>query len=255
MTKRKALSKTKALATRRKMIGSTTAVFKPKTDGKPRDVLLGQLMETHLVDTESSLSFADILSSLGMNDRNTKWRNAWKDLRAETMTEQAQGGPFFTSGFRLTAQGVEEASTEELKELMEKNKAANETKKPHTNTELHDIIKSKLMNKRGEQIFDLLVENRKQQESCATGMTRKELSKALGISDTGAYFSYALQQLKDLGYAENKSSEKGKGKKVCLTDKAFVDGEDGGGSDMAQNVETFITEEKEEEKKTEFDSE
>ena len=73
------------------------------------------------------------------------------------------------------------------------------------------------MNSRGEQIFDLLLKNR--------ALTRKELARALGISDTGAYFSYALQQLKDLGYAENIRGE-GKGNKVSLTDKAFVSSRD-----------------------------
>jgi len=54
------------------------------------------------------------------------------------------------------------------------------------------------------------------------GLSRKELAKLLGISDTGAYFSYALQQLKDLGYAENVKKQNEKGSVVRLTDKAFL---------------------------------
>lgn len=227
-TKRKAMSKTKAQANRRKT-AKDTATFKAKTEGKPRDVLLGQLMEQYLMtlneenaaDDAGSISFADILGALGMNDRNTKWRNVWKDLHASKLTEQLeQGASIFTSGFRLTPAGREEASTEELKEIMAKSSTITAKNKPKTNEELHTFIKSKLMNQRGEQILDLLVDDHEKE---GEGMSRKELSKALGISDTGAYFSYALQQLKDLGYAENvRSGQKGKGTKVCLTGKAFV---------------------------------
>ena len=250
-TKRKAMSKTKALANRRKTAAGT-ATFKAKTEGKPRDVLLGQLMEQYLMtlneenpgEDASSISFADILSALGMNDRNTGWRNVWKDLHASKLTEQLEpGASIFTSGFRLTPAGREEASTEELKTIMAKSSTITAKNKPKTNEELHTLIKGKLMNERGEQILDLLVADH---EKKGEGMSRKELSKALGISDTGAYFSYALQQLKDLGYAENvRSGEKGKGTKVCLTDKAFVtmDGKCGDKSGSATKKEEIIVEE------------
>lgn len=203
----KPASKTKLLATRRKVGGP---VFKAKTEGKPADVLLGQMMEQYLGDNESAPSYASIMSSLGMNDRNTPWRKAWKDMSTQGLTEQVGSGGFFTSGFHLTEKGRDEASTDELKELMSKTTASF---KPTTDDELHTHIKSKLMNKRGEEIFDLLLKN--------GPMSRKELAKSLGIRDTGAYFSYALQQLKDLGYAENIKGDDGK-TKVQLTDKSFV---------------------------------
>ena len=203
----KTISKTKLLATRRKVAGPA---FKAKTDGKPAEVLLGQLMQQYLVDDSSAPSYASIMSGLGMNDRNTPWRKAWKDMSTQGLTEQHETGGFFTSGFRLTKDGIEAASTDELKELMAKTDVASN---PKTDEELHEQIKSKLMNKRGDQIFDLLLKHGK--------MTRKELAKALGISTTGAYFSYALQQLKDLGYAENVKGE-GRSCNVRLTDKSFV---------------------------------
>ena len=204
----KPASKTKLLATRRKVGGGP--VFKAKTEGKPADVLLGQMMEQYLTDNESAPSYASIMSFLGMNDRNTPWRKAWKEMSSQGLTEQVESGGFFTSGFHLTELGRDEASTEELKELMSKTAAT--SFQPTTDEELHTHIKSKLMNKRGEEIFDLLLKN--------GPMSRKELSQSLGISDTGAYFSYALQQLKDLGYAEN-IKDGGRKTKVTLTDKSF----------------------------------
>ena len=222
MVKRKAISKTKALAMRRKT-GSAAVAFKVKSINdsgcKSRDVLLSHLMEQYLLNNSSddeqrgveSLSFGEIMSRLNMNDHNTGWRNAWKDLQKSGFTEQLESGGFFTTPFRLTQQGRDEASTEEMKEVLAKKPKTNF----QTNQELHEHIKGKLMNKRGEEIFDLLLQDH---EKNGDGMNRKELAKALGISDTGAYFSYALQQLKDLGYAE--------GKKTRLTEKAFVKGKD-----------------------------
>jgi len=162
MVKRKAsraISKTKARAMRSKT-GSGALAFKAKTEGTPRDVLLGQLMEQYLLNNDDdeadersnneteSLSFADILSRLGMNDRNTKWRNAWKDLHTNGLTEKLEpDASFFTSRFYLTKRGRKEASTDELKEVMAKSKAKT-NKTFESNDDLHDYIKCKLMNQR-----------------------------------------------------------------------------------------------------------
>jgi predicted ArsR family transcriptional regulator len=206
MVKRKAsavISKTKAKATTRK-----PAVVKVRTGSDtPGQVLLAKLMEQHMMENDS-VSFADIMKGLGMNDRNTGWRNAWKDLVTQGYIESSSsdGGGFFTSGFQLTKTGIELGATDEYKQVV--------SSMPQTNNELHEKIKGKLMNKRGEEIFDLLVKQ--------GPMSRMELSGALGISDRGAYFSYALQQLKDLAYVEVDPTAKGKDKKVRLTDKAFI---------------------------------
>ena len=202
----KVVSKTKLLATRRK---TATPAFKAKTNGKPGEVLLGQLMQQYLVDKESAPSYASIMSGLGMNDRNTPWRKAWKDMLEKGLIEQQESsGGVFTTGVQLTEQGIDEASTDELKEVMSKTESAKAT----TNEELHERIKAKLMNERGKQIFDLLLKYE--------AMSRHELAHCLGISDTGAYFSYALQELKDLGYAED--VREGRSKRACLTEKSFV---------------------------------
>jgi len=207
MVKRKAstaISKTKARAITRKTVVASAG----KGSGPPKQVLLAKLMEQHIMENYS-VSFADIMTDLGMNDHNTTWRERWKDLEEEGYTKPsaAKGGPVFTSGYQLTPKGIELAATDEYKQAL--------VNKPKTNDELHERIKGKLMNKRGGEIFDLLLER--------GPLTRNELSGILGISDRGAYFSYALQQLKDLGYAEDDPNKvKGMKKKVRLTDKAFL---------------------------------
>jgi hypothetical protein len=200
------MSKTKAKAiTRKPKVISVTNT----TGSKPDQILLAKLMEQYALDPESSLSFVDIMKGLGMNDRNTGWRNAWRDIERRGYTEQAGDGAFFTTGFRPTPTGIELAATDEYKEAM----AIGNTQ-PKTNEELHERIKGKLMNKRGEDIFDLLLEH--------GSLGRLELAAKLNISDTGAYFSYALRQLKDLGYVEVDPTVEGRKKKLRLSAKAFV---------------------------------
>ena len=115
--------------------------FKPKTTGKPAEVLLGKLMEHHLnaidsgignVDdnaplassatTTAGLSFCNILHNFKMHDKNTTWRKAWKGLSEQNLILQIKpSGGFYTSAFRLTTTGLEEASTKKVKEIMAKN--------------------------------------------------------------------------------------------------------------------------------------
>jgi DNA-binding transcriptional regulator GbsR (MarR family) len=207
MAKSSAMSKTKAKAATRKR-----KIFVPANNANatPEQTLLAKMMEQHTMEN-NSVSYADIMKDLGMNDRNTKWRNAWKDLESKDYITKAIGSssPIFTSGFQLTPTGIDEVATDEYKEALSQ-------RSPQTNEELHERIKSKLMNKRGDDIFDLLLEH--------GSLSRSELSEKLGISDRGANFSYALQQLKDLDYIQlDPTVEQGrKNKKLCLSDKAFL---------------------------------
>ena len=175
--------------------------------------LLSKLMEQHEMESEG-ISFAQILKDLGMNDRNTGWRNVWKDLIRQKYIEPSSmgdGGAVFTSAYKLTEAGVEIAATDEYKQA----RAAALANQPKTNDELHDRIKKKLMNNRAVQIFDLLHEH--------GSLTRTELSGILGISDRGGPFSYGLKQLKTLGYVEVDAAISSRGnKKLCLTAKAFL---------------------------------
>jgi hypothetical protein len=175
---------------------------------KPEVALLAKLAERYVEFDgdlrEASASFCDIMDEFGMNNRNTGWRRAWAklietDKYIEPLTE---GAATYTSDFALTLRGLEASDVKRV-----------ESTKPSTNSELHDAIKSRCMNKRGEQIFDLLLTK--------GPLTRKELAnKHLMISDRGAYFSYALQQLKDLGFVEVDTMGKSK---LRLSDKCFMD--------------------------------
>ena len=62
MTKRKkTMSKTKALADRRKttVAGRRTKLFQTKTDGTPHEVLLGKLMEAYLLTLDDDADNTD----------------------------------------------------------------------------------------------------------------------------------------------------------------------------------------------------
>lgn len=160
------MSKTKARAYTRKP--KVVTVSSSCGSGAPDEIMLDKLMEQHVMENDE-VSFADIMKDLGMNDRNTKWRNAWKELKEKEYTERSinsESGPFFTSGFRLTTTGIALAATDEYKQL--------KTNQPRTNEELHAKIKGKLMNKRGDQIFDLLLQH--------GSLSRKELSGLLGTT-------------------------------------------------------------------------
>lgn len=228
------MSKTKALAMRRKP-AAVKAHLAASTCGsakgsKPDQLLMAKLLEQYILhqdpnaeeetlegqkDTTSpvpGLSFCDILKSMGMNDRNTGWRNAWKDLIQTNLIEPSTGsggGGTFTSPFCLTKKGIDKSSTPELKAALEQAKQ----QRPKTNEEHHERIKSKLMNNRGVQIFDLLLNE--------GPLSRLDLAAKLGVNHTGAYFSYALQELRELGYAENVKGD-GKKMKIQLTNKAFI---------------------------------
>lgn len=112
-----------------------------ETGSSPDQILLAKLTEQYAVDKDASISFADILKGLGMNDRNTKWRNAWKSLEQNGLMESSgeDSGGFFTSGFRLTAKGVDEVASDEYKQAMTAT-----VSQPKSNEELHEQIKAKL---------------------------------------------------------------------------------------------------------------
>mmetsp|Transcript_24140 Transcript_24140/g.42850 ORF Transcript_24140/g.42850 Transcript_24140/m.42850 type:complete len:356 (+) Transcript_24140:175-1242(+) len=217
---KKAISATRRLATRNKPASS-----RPKTtssSGTPDQAMLSRMLELyeeHDQNAENAaVSFATIMQEFGMNDRNTGWRNHWKDLVSKGYIASVVGdkSPMFTSDYMFTEQGLQHVADSDAYSTaskMDKGSAA-----PKTNEDLHERIKSKLMNKRGQQIFDLLLKK--------GTMSRKDLSTALKISDRGAYFSYALLQLKELQYVEIDPKYSGKsGKKLRLTEKAFLPGQ------------------------------
>ncbi|KAL3911754.1 MAG: hypothetical protein SGARI_001489 [Bacillariaceae sp.] len=171
---------------------------------------------------QAAISFVDLMAEYGMNDRNTGYRDAWKDLASGKefieIADASGQGPKFTSEYQLTPKGIEHAVDKGMISSDISNDDGESTKKkPKTNEELHEFIKSKCMNNRGHDIFRLLLTK--------GSLTRKELAEGhLKISNTGAYFSYALAQLKELDYVEKDPN--GKNGKLRLSTKCFVDAND-----------------------------
>ena len=224
-TAKKAPSKTKLLATRNKP--KAKKIFIQNADGtttaaKPEHRLFSSMVQRY-ADCDgdvkqAAVSFTDLMDEYGMNNRNTGYRNAWKDLvnvKSFIMIADASGqGPTFTTEYQLTAGGIGHAvNTGMIPSEITNDNGSTKAKEPKSNAELHDAIKSKCMNNRGHDIFRLLLTK--------GPLTRKELAEGhLNISYTGAYFSYALAQLKELEYVEKDPN--GKNGKLRLTSKCFV---------------------------------
>lgn len=178
----------------------------------PREKLLARMIERfqeHESDAEeAATSFCEIMKEFGMNDRNTGQRKVWTGLiNDDQYIEAVPGGKgtTFTSDFKLTQEGIEAGVALGFELSTSSGKVT-------TNEELHERIKSKCMNKRGHDIFDLLLRK--------GSLSRKELAETeLKISNRGAYFSYALAQLKELGYVEQDPTDK---KRFRLSDQCFL---------------------------------
>jgi hypothetical protein len=206
----KAASKTKLMATRIKATVQRANLL--NNGAGPGDRLLARMMERYQEydgdDEQAATSFCNIMKDFGMNDRNTTQRAAWTAMIEEKQYIVAIPGgknTTFTSDFKLTQAGLDAAAALGFELSVPSGKVA-------TNAELHDRIKSKCMNKRGHDIFNLLLKK--------GSLSRTELAeKELKISNRGAYFSYALQQLKDLGYVEKDPAD---GKKLRLSDECFL---------------------------------
>lgn len=154
-------------------------------------------------------SFKKTAIDLDFMERTKTWRTAWKSLIDEGFIEACDAGSStFTSNHQLTQKGKDHASTDEYNEHIK-----DMTFQPSTNEEHHARIKKRLINIRGAEIFDLLLEH--------GSLSRNELSGILGVSDRTHKFSYALQQLKQKEYVESDGK-----KKFHLSDKSFLSPED-----------------------------
>jgi hypothetical protein len=144
-----------------------------------------------------------------MNDHNTNWRDAWKQLLEEGLILAETTGGMFTSDFRLTDKGMDHCMSPEQKELQQLME-----KPVETNEEHQDRIKKcycEGWNGRGVEIFDLLLKH----GSCK----RKEIAALIGISDRGANFHYSLKALLDHKFVEKDPNLKGN---IRLSDEAFL---------------------------------
>ncbi len=189
------------------------------------DTILATMMAVQLKRHSSSLSFVSLMKARKMNDRNTGWRNEWRNLilkgyiqpaTSKTCSESSKAGSngIFTSDYELTEKGEEKAGSPEQKEIKRLMEST-----VNTTAQEHERIRKLCMNNRTVQIFDLLLKH--------GSLTRKELAATIGISDRGGPFSYGLRQLKRLGYVivDEKASERGK-KILKLSDRAFFNPND-----------------------------
>lgn len=206
---------------------SKSAAKKGKSgaNGSIAEALMSTMVAVQLKRNNSCLSFVSLMKARKMNDRNTPWRNEWRNLIEEgfikpanskrsSRSNESGGTGIFTSTYELTDKGEDRAGSpdqKEIKRLMEMT--------VNTTTEHHARIKELCMNNRARAIFDLLLKH--------GSLTRKELAAIIGISDRGAPFSYGLRDLKEKGYivVDVKNSQKGK-KALKLSDKTFMDPKD-----------------------------
>lgn len=191
---------------------------KGKSDTKKSiaDALLSTMMAVQLKRSVTELSFVELMKARKMNDRNTPWRNEWKNLIQEGYIQPkgAGGSGTFTSDYALTDKGEARAGSPEQKEIKRLMEAT-----VNTTPEKHAQIRKLCMNKRSVQSFDLLLKH--------GSMTRKEIALMIGISDRGGPFSYGLRHLKQLGYIveDTKNSQRGN-KKLMLSDRCFMNPKD-----------------------------
>jgi hypothetical protein len=182
---------------------------KTKGGASPADAILAKMMDLHLKRGKAATSFGAIMKAKKMNDHNTNWREAWKQLIDDGLILAETTGGMFTSEFRLTDKGLDHCMSPEQKELR------NIMEKPaETNDEHQDRIKKVYCdgwNGRGVEIFGLLLKH----GSCK----RKEIAALMGISDRGASFNYSLKALHDHKFVEKDPNCKGN---IRLSDEAFL---------------------------------
>mmetsp|Transcript_23499 Transcript_23499/g.65370 ORF Transcript_23499/g.65370 Transcript_23499/m.65370 type:complete len:825 (+) Transcript_23499:60-2534(+) len=76
--------------------------------GPRRRLLVNMLEFQHLAERDNS-SFVELMEQLGMNDRNKKWREEWRNLIDEGVLEAEESrtkSTVYTTGFRLSEYGV-----------------------------------------------------------------------------------------------------------------------------------------------------
>lgn len=184
-----------------------------KTTGNEerQTALLSRMMDLQVQGTKE-VSFFRLSKDLDFMERTSSWRASWKELVEEGYVKPSSGdvsAPVaYKTDYTVTEKGIERFGSPEFK------KHQKEMKTPATTEEEHQArIFKKLLNKKSVSIFELLLRH--------GSLSRKELAAIIGVSDRGHAFSYALQQLKTLQIVED--DKNGKGKKLRLSDAAFLD--------------------------------
>jgi len=208
------------------------AVSTPTTNKRTKsdsvdDLILAKMMENHYKVGSLSVPFGKLERECGYRPRNNNFRIAFNGHKEEGNVISSDG-----KNYQLSEKGVELAGG-----------TVDVMKKAKTNQEHQDRIKSKLK-KKGPEIFDLLLDRPLQ--------TRKELASTLGVGDGTHYFSYALKELKDLGYVvvDAKNSKKGK-KLLLLSERSFLNSSDFEAYENMQRANNEVTTETQKKSKSE----
>lgn len=166
---------------------------KKTRNGKPHDqLILAKLAYYH--DTTIKVNWEMIARECGFHVRTKTAVAAMKDLEEDGLVVKENGH------YKLTEKGLEAIGANDCQRVI-----------PTSNEEYHAQIKSKLMPK-GPIIIDLLLNKSPQH--------RNDLAAGMNMKSGTHSFSYALKQLKDLGYVCE--AKGGKGKLLQLSHKAFL---------------------------------
>ena len=172
---------------------------------KSESTILAIMMQYH-IDDKNDVQFEDVAAEIGCHERNKGWRELWTSVKKKGYVEASTT---CNKGFQLTQKGIDLAATDEYKEML--------SFQPKTNEEHQERIKKRLKKSKSIEIFDLLQKH--------GSLTRYELAGIMGQKDRGHAFSYSLQELKKRkGLVEEDPTKAGKskGKKLRLSDKAYL---------------------------------
>jgi hypothetical protein len=184
----------------------------PASSQEREDQLLGAMMQ-YLMQGKEGVSFKQLSKDLKFMERTKSWRNSWKVLIGDKhyIEASAESSAMFSDDYQLTQAGKDHASTPEYQEFLQEMNFA-----PQSNEEFQERLKKRLLNDKAREMFDALLKY-----GC---LSRKELSTIIGVNDRSHAFSYGLRSLKEKDLVTHESN--GKGKKIKLTNEAFLDPED-----------------------------
>jgi DNA-binding PadR family transcriptional regulator len=168
-----------------------------------QNALLHIMVNHHMVGT-TYLTFEQIFKDLGFKPKNKAIEQAWKEVRAKQLVEEANVSDGAKKYFQLTPEGIDLVASEDYKHQL--------ANPPRTTEELHEQIK-KSANKYGVQIFDLLLKN--------GSMSTDELADKCGVSKKGHNFVHGFKQHKTFGYVIKDPNSK-RASWILSPDKAFI---------------------------------
>ncbi|OEU08389.1 hypothetical protein FRACYDRAFT_250182 [Fragilariopsis cylindrus CCMP1102] len=168
-----------------------------------QNALLKIMVNHHMVGT-TYLTFEQIFKDLGFKPKDKAIEQAWKEVCAKKLVEEANVSDSAKKYFQLTPEGIDLAASEDYRYQL--------ANPPQTTEELHEQIK-KSASKCGVQIFDLLLKN--------GSMSTDELADECGVSKKGHNFVHGFKQHKTFGYVIKDPNSK-RASWILSPDKAFI---------------------------------